>query len=166
MSEREHSAEELAAYRRIVEEGRRLGVVRPVCVCRPKREEPHACPIDPNETPFLDLLNRLDAKRRAAATTNYAQVFHTPFNADARGLRAWRWCSYCGRERGTRYTCDGCGAPSVLVQAPDLPGYPPLSLEWWRERIAHEPKGEPVFMEFEAGPFRFPGWPAWPPISE
>ena len=117
------------------------------------------------DTPFLNLLRRLPP---TAPPTNYVQVFHTPFNAgDPKDLRSWRFCSYCGRERGNRYTCDGCGAPSVLVNARDLPGEIPYSLEWWRERIAREAAEPGVYVEFEAGPYRVPnfgGWPAWPPL--
>lgn len=70
---------------------------------------------------------------------NYAQVFHTPYPADGplrsidEAMRAVRFCSWCGRERGPRVTCDGCGAPSVLTTAPYTPP-PPFSFEWWAER--------------------------------
>lgn len=49
---------------------------------------------------------------------NYVKIFHSPFLADA--LRRFRFCSYCGRERGRRETCDGCGAPSIHVPAQPL----------------------------------------------
>ncbi len=107
---------------------------------------------------FTDLLMRLPALRTDPSTpTNYTQIFTKPFDA-----REWVACSYCGRRRGSRYTCDGCGAPSVLVKHETIQGYLPLSLEWWRQRIADTPKPSPVHMEF--GPLRCQFWndPAWP----
>lgn len=70
---------------------------------------------------------------------NFVSIFRTPYPAEGpprsieEAVRAIRFCSYCGRERGARVTCDGCGAPSVLsVAGPTPPA--PYTLEWWRER--------------------------------
>jgi len=92
---------------------------------------------------------------------NYAQVFSTPYPIPP--ARDWG-CAYCGRvDRGDAYTCRGCGAPSVLVPPPALQGPPPLSLEWWRARIAAEPPPVPMVLTLEG---RWP-WPfAVPPIVE
>ena len=70
---------------------------------------------------------------------NFVQVFREPYPAATsrsidEAVRAIRFCSFCGRERGARATCDGCGAPSVLSVAPAASGPVPYTLEWWAER--------------------------------
>lgn len=71
---------------------------------------------------------------------NFVQVFRTPFPAAAppraveEAMRAFRFCSFCGRERGTRATCDGCGAPSVLSPVSLTSPAVPYTLEWWAKR--------------------------------
>lgn len=51
--------ERRAAYEKIVKMGTDMGVIVPVCVCNPKRSEPHACPINPDDAPWLNLLRKL-----------------------------------------------------------------------------------------------------------
>jgi hypothetical protein len=48
--------ERMAELKRICQVMEASGVVLRVCICKPKRAEPHACKIDPDTATFTDFL--------------------------------------------------------------------------------------------------------------